>query len=111
MIKKYAAVKHLIQRNKICESTERINFPFVIIGRGASKGGYIKLETTKNDKKASVMSQINLKMHGDLQSLLMFKACRDIPDTQYNGYIKEVIDKIGQKFNNIPAYLKYHIPK
>ena len=111
MIKKYAIIKHYIERNKAHASEARIYLPFVTIGRGANKGGYVKAENILDEKKAYVTSEINLKMHGDLQSLMIFKACRQIPDNSYNAYIKEVTQKIEQKFNYVPEYLKGSIPK
>ena len=110
-MKKYTIINHLIQRNRVLPSGPRIYLPFVTIGRGADKGGYIKAEATKDGRKAQVVSEINLKMHGDLQSLMIFKACKPIPDHSYNAYMREIIERIHQKFNYVPEYLKYPIPK
>ena len=111
MMKKYTIAKHLIERNRALPSGPRIHLPFVTIGRCANKGGYIKAEVSEDGRKAHVQSEINLKMHGDLQSLMIFRACKTIPDHRYNAYMREIIEKIHQKFNYVPEYLKYPIPK
>lgn len=111
MIKKYATIKHYIERNKAHATEARIYLPFVTIGRAANKGGFVKAENTLDGRRVQISSEINLKMHGDLQSLMIFKACRQISDSTYNSYIKEVTQKIDQKFNYVPEYLKGYIPK
>ena len=111
MIKKYTIARHLIQRNRALPSGPRICLPFVCIGRGADKGGYVKVEATQNGKKTHVVSEMNLLMHGDLQSLMIFRASKLVPDDSYKAYIREVTERIDQKFNYVPGYLKYPIPK
>ena len=68
MIKKYTIVRHLIQRNNAQPSDPQIKLPFVTIGRGDAISGNIKAANSIDGKKIYLRSEINFKMHGDLQS-------------------------------------------
>ena len=111
VIRKYSIIKHLIEKNKTRAEGTRIYLPFITIGRCADKSGLVKAGSTPDGKKTLVSSQVNLKLYGDLQTLMICKACKQIPDKNYNAYVNQAIGRIEQNFKVVPEYLKCSIPK
>jgi len=110
MIKKYAIVKNIIERNKANPCNEKINVPFSMVHRADGKSGKVKLESTENCKAYTVMSGTNLILRGDLNALLSSKMCQEISRSKFDKYVDETKVAMKSKLGSYPTYLDTQIP-
>ena len=110
MIKKYAIVKSIIERNKANPTDVKISMPFSMVHRADEKGGHVKLESTANRKFFTIMSKTNIILSGDMNALLSSRMCSEMSRSSFDKYVNETKVGLKNKLGYVPFFQETKIP-